>query len=135
MHYTPGVSRASPVSRFPTPGLEFACALQRLFIFGGSRNSRSRAANAVQLGQGVAEPRLGRLVKRSSGRRPDQTHPRMVDTAEQIARKSPCTLAEIDRQLREIHPDAPAFSLDSLARHLKLIEQWSIVRHLVVRYF
>lgn len=42
-----------------------------------------------------------------------------MDTAERIARESPCTLAEIDRQLREIHPDATAFSLDSLARHLK----------------
>lgn len=42
-----------------------------------------------------------------------------MDTAERIARESPCTLAEIDRQLREIHPDAPAFCLDSLARHLK----------------
>ncbi|CAD6874951.1 hypothetical protein [Methylomonas fluvii] len=28
-------------------------------------------------------------------------------------------MAEIDRQLREIHPDAVTFSLDALARHLK----------------
>ena len=43
----------------------------------------------------------------------------LVDTAEHIARSSPCTLRQIEQQLRAIHPDAPAFSLDRLSAHLK----------------
>lgn len=43
----------------------------------------------------------------------------LLDTAEQVARASPCTLAQIDRRLREIHPDAPPFSLDCLSANLK----------------
>jgi hypothetical protein len=40
-------------------------------------------------------------------------------TAEQIAHASPCTLAQIDQRLREIHPGAPPFSLDCLSTNLK----------------
>lgn len=43
----------------------------------------------------------------------------LLDAAEKIARKMPCTLGEIERQLREIHPEAPEFSLDRLSAGLK----------------
>lgn len=43
----------------------------------------------------------------------------LLDTAEKIARKMPCTLGEIKRQLLEIHPEAPEFSLDRLSGGLK----------------
>lgn len=43
----------------------------------------------------------------------------LLDTAEQIARASPCTLAQIDRRLREIHLDAPPFKLDCRSANLK----------------
>lgn len=59
------------------------------------------------------------LLSGHRGGAPVKLKPELVDTAEQIARETPCTLAEIDRRLREIHPEAPVFSLDSLARHLK----------------
>jgi transposase len=53
------------------------------------------------------------------GGAPQKLTPEQLDTAEQIARASPCNLAEIDRQLRECYPDLPSFSLTSLGRHLK----------------
>ena len=43
----------------------------------------------------------------------------LIDTAEQIACESPCTLAQIEQRLHEIHPEAPPFSLDRLSAHLK----------------
>ena len=59
------------------------------------------------------------LLNGHQGGAPIKLRSEWLDTAERIARESPCTLAEIDRQLREIHPDAATFSLDALARHLK----------------
>ena len=50
---------------------------------------------------------------------PVKLTPELLDTAEKIARKMPCTLGEIERQLREIHPEAPEFSLDRLSVGLK----------------
>lgn len=59
------------------------------------------------------------LLNGHQGGAPTKLRSEWLDTAERIARESPCTLAEIDRQLREIHPEAVKFSLDTLARHLK----------------
>lgn len=43
----------------------------------------------------------------------------LLECAEQIAKTSPCTLAEIAHRLRELHPEAPPFSHDCLAMNLK----------------
>ena len=43
----------------------------------------------------------------------------LLDTAEEIARKEPLTLAGIKQRVLERHPDAPAFSEDRLADGLK----------------
>ena len=59
------------------------------------------------------------LLNGHQGGAPTKLRSEWLDTAERIARESPCALAEIDRQLREIHPEAVKFSLDTLARHLK----------------
>lgn len=59
------------------------------------------------------------LLNGHQGGAPAKLTAALLDTAERIARASPCTLAEIDRQLREIHPDAPVFSLDRLAVGLR----------------
>jgi hypothetical protein len=59
------------------------------------------------------------LLGGHQGGAPAKFTPQLLDTAEQVARASPCTLAQIDRRLREIHPDAPPFSLDCLSANLK----------------
>jgi transposase len=59
------------------------------------------------------------LLRGHRGGAPTKLTPELLDIAEQIARTSPCTLAEIDRRLREIRPDAPQFSLDCLSENLK----------------
>ena len=59
------------------------------------------------------------LLTGHQGGAPTQLSQEQLDTAVRIAHGAPFTLAEIDRQMREIHPDTPPFSLDSLARHLK----------------
>lgn len=59
------------------------------------------------------------LLNGHQGGAPAKLTQELLDTAEQIARSSPRTLAQIERQLREIHPDAPPFSLDRLSVHLK----------------
>jgi transposase len=43
----------------------------------------------------------------------------LLDTAEAIARTAPATLAEIARQVHEVHPQAPDFSLDRLSAGLR----------------
>jgi len=43
----------------------------------------------------------------------------LLDTAEAIARAAPVTLAEIARQVHEVHPEAPDFSLDRLSAGLR----------------
>jgi transposase len=62
---------------------------------------------------------LAGLLGGHQGGAPAKLTAALVDTAEAIARAAPCTLAQIDQGLRETHPDAPTFSLDSLAAHLK----------------
>ncbi len=59
------------------------------------------------------------LLNGHQGGAPAKLTQELVDTAEQIARSSPCTLAQIEQQLRAIHPNAPQFSLDRLSVHLK----------------
>jgi transposase len=59
------------------------------------------------------------LLKGHQGGAPTKLTETMLNTAEQIARKTPCTLDEIAQQLREAHPDAPKFSLDRLLNGLK----------------
>jgi transposase len=59
------------------------------------------------------------LLSGHQGGAPAKLTKELLDTAEQIARSSPCTLAQIEQRLREIHPDAPPFSLDRLSIHLK----------------
>lgn len=59
------------------------------------------------------------LLKGHQGGAPSRLNDAILDTAERIARDAPCTLAEIDRRMREIHPEAPPASLDTLARQLK----------------
>lgn len=44
------------------------------------------------------------LLNGHQGGAPAKLTAGLLDTAEQIARASPCTLAQIDRRLREIHP-------------------------------
>jgi hypothetical protein len=43
----------------------------------------------------------------------------LLDTAEAIARTAPATLAKIARQVHEVHPEAPDFSLDRLSAGLR----------------
>ena len=59
------------------------------------------------------------LLNGHQGGAPAKLTKELVDTAEQIARSSPCTLAQIEQRLREIHPEPPPFSLDRLSAHLK----------------
>ena len=59
------------------------------------------------------------LLNGHLGGAPTKLTQELIDTAERIARESPCTLVEIERRLREIHPDVPAVCLDTWARHLK----------------
>lgn len=59
------------------------------------------------------------LLKGHQGGAPTKLTPELLDTAERIARAAPCTLGEIERQLREIHPGAPIFSLDRLSAGLR----------------
>lgn len=59
------------------------------------------------------------LLNGHQGGAPAKLTQELLDTAEQIARASPCTLAQIEQQIRIIHPDAPQFSLDRLSAHLK----------------
>ncbi len=59
------------------------------------------------------------LLGGHQGGAPAKLTAELLDTAEQIVRASPCTLAQIDQRLREIHPDAPEFSLDCLSANLK----------------
>jgi len=59
------------------------------------------------------------LLNGHRGGAPAKLTKELLDTAEQIARSSPCTLAQIAQRVREIHPKAPPFSLDRLAAHLK----------------
>ena len=59
------------------------------------------------------------LLSGHLGGAPRKLTAELLDSAEQIARESPCTLAEIERRLREIHPQAPPFSRDCLAMNLK----------------
>lgn len=62
---------------------------------------------------------LAGLLGGHQGGAPAKPTAALVDTAEAIARAAPCTLAQTGQGLREIHPDAPKSSLDSLAAHLK----------------
>ena len=62
---------------------------------------------------------LMELLSGHQGGAPAKLTQALIDTAEQIARESPCTLAQIEQRLREIHPEAPPFSLDRLSAHLK----------------
>ena len=59
------------------------------------------------------------LLNGHQGGAPAKLTQELLDTAEQIARASPCTLAQIEQQLRERHPDAPPFSLGRLSINLK----------------
>jgi len=59
------------------------------------------------------------LLDGHQGGAPAKLTAALLDTAEAIARATPCTLAQIDQALRERHPDAPPFSLDCLASGLK----------------
>lgn len=59
------------------------------------------------------------LLNGHQGGAPTKLTEEWLDTAERIARESPCTLAEIERRLREIHPDVPPVHRDTLARQLK----------------
>lgn len=59
------------------------------------------------------------LLNGHQGGAPAKLTKELLDTAEQIARSSPCTLAQIEQRIREIHPEAPQFSLDRLSAHLK----------------
>ena len=59
------------------------------------------------------------LLNGHQGGAPTKLTEEWLDTAERIARESPCTLAEIERRLREIHPDVPPIHRDTLARQLK----------------
>jgi transposase len=59
------------------------------------------------------------LLSGHQGGAPAKLTKELLDVAEQIARASPCTLAQIEQQLRETHPDAPQFSLDRLSVNLK----------------
>lgn len=59
------------------------------------------------------------LFKGHQGGAPVKLTPELLDTAERIARAAPCTLGEIERQLRDSHPDAPTFSLDRLSAGLR----------------
>ena len=62
------------------------------------------------------------LLNGHQGGAPAKLTKELIDTAEQIARSSPCTLAQIEQRLREIHPEAPPFSLDRLSVHLKIAD-------------
>lgn len=59
------------------------------------------------------------MLNGHNGGAPTKLTAELLDTAECIARSEPCTLGEIARQLREIHPAAPEFSLDRLSAGLK----------------
>ena len=59
------------------------------------------------------------LLNGHKGGAPAKLTPELLDTAEKIARSSPCTLSQIEQQLRGIHPDAPQFSFDCLSINLK----------------
>jgi transposase len=59
------------------------------------------------------------LLNGHQGGAPAKLTKELLDTAEQIARSSPCTLAQIAQQIQEKHPDAPPFSLDRLSVNLK----------------
>jgi transposase len=59
------------------------------------------------------------LLDGHRGGAPAKLTAKVLDEAERIARAAPCTLAEIDRRLREARPDAPAFSLDCLSSGLR----------------
>jgi transposase len=62
---------------------------------------------------------LAGLLDGHQGGAPAKLTQELVDVAEHIARSSPCTLRQIEQQLRAIHPEAPPFSLDRLSVHLK----------------
>lgn len=59
------------------------------------------------------------LLDGHKGGAPAKLTAALLDTAESIARAAPCTLGEIVRRVREVHPDAPEFSLDRLSAGLK----------------
>lgn len=60
------------------------------------------------------------LLSGHQGGAPAKLTAALLDTAETLARTAPHTLAEIARQVHEVHPEAPDFSLDRLSVGLRV---------------